>query len=235
MPDVTRLRRQDGFTLVELLVVMMIGGIVLTGVASLMQVVMRQTSGIVGRTDASQRGRLVLDRMTRELRSQVCLDLGHPSARPALESAGVNSVTFFTDTSDGSLAPIRRTLAYDATNLQILETEYPPTTAAGFAPTAFSTTPRTKVLLKNVIAPATGLFSFKKYTGAGKYDTDTEDVGIPVAAADLAAIARITITMDVRPANARNNNVLTRLEDSVLVRNLSANYSPSNPDALRCE
>ena len=42
--DVNRLRQEHGFTLVELLAVMLIGGIVLAGVASLMQVVLRQST-----------------------------------------------------------------------------------------------------------------------------------------------------------------------------------------------
>jgi prepilin-type N-terminal cleavage/methylation domain-containing protein len=106
----TRLRDERGFTLVEMLAVMLVGGIVLAGVAGLMQTVMRQSTGIVARTDASQRGRLVMDRMTSQLRSQVCLDLGFESAKPAVESATRNSVTFYTDLSDGTKPAVRRQL-----------------------------------------------------------------------------------------------------------------------------
>ena len=236
--SVSRLRREaHGFTMVEMLAVMLISGIVLTGVANLMQMVMRQTTGIVSRTDASQRGRLVMDQITRELRSQVCLDLGHPSARPALESASANSITFFTDLSDGTRPPVKRQLVYDTANTRIVEYEYGATTGLGVTPSAFSTTPtRTRVLLQNVTpTDSAGLFSFKKYTGSGRYDTATAPVTPPLTAADLAAVANITIAMDVRPGNAKDASVFTRLSDSVLIRNLSVNYSPSNPDALRCE
>lgn len=240
----TRLRDQRGFTVVELVAVMLIGGIVLAGVASLMQVVMRQSTGIVARTDASQRGRLVMDRMTRQLRSQVCLDLGYASARPALESADGTTITFFTDMSDGTRPPIKRQLAYDATNRRILEREFARTSAVGAVPTSFSNTAfRETVLLDNVTAsaPSGELFSFRKYTtsSADPNATDTAPVSGATALsfADLAAVARITISMDVRPANAKNGDVFTRLEDSVLIRNLNKNsdYSPTNREALLCE
>lgn len=238
----TRLREERGFTMVEMLAVLLISGIVLGGVNTLMQVVMRQSTGIVGRTDASQRGRLVVDRMTRELRSQVCLDLGYVSARPALEAADKNSVTFFTDLSDGTQPPVKRQIAYDSGTQRILEREYPRTSVAGVQPTTFSNTPdKTYVLLDNVTANRdTGeFFSFRKYTGSGTDATDTAVVSgaAPLSAADLAAVARITVSMDVRPANAKNDKVFTRLEDSVLIRNLNKNpdYSPTNAKALLCE
>jgi prepilin-type N-terminal cleavage/methylation domain-containing protein len=238
---VTRLRSERGFTMVEVLAVMLIGGIVMAGVASLMQVAMRQSTGIVSRTDAIQRGRLVMDRMTRELRSQVCLDLGYVSARPALESADRNSVTFFTDLSDGTKPVVKRQITYDAANKKIVEKQYVRSSAAGVTPTTFSTTPTTTTLLENVTSKnSTGdFFSFRKYNGPGSDATDTVLVSgaTPLSSADLAAVARITIAMDVRPSNAKNGAVFTRLEDSVLVRNLNKNpdYSPTNPDALRCE
>ena len=249
----TRARDERGFTIVELLAVMLIGGIVLAGVASLMQTVLRQSTSIVSRTDASQRGRLVMDRMTRELRSQVCLDLGYESAKPALEAADRNSVTFFTDLSDGAKPPVKVQISYEEASKRIVEREYAMTSAPGAKPTTFATTPSTtKVLLDNVTAadfnpprpddtnPATDdFFSFRKYEGVGTAATDTKPVSgeTPLSSADLAAVARITIAMDVRPANSKTATPFTRLEDSVLIRNLNKNpdYSPTNAKALLCE
>lgn len=235
----TRLRQQHGFTLVELLAVMLIGGIVLAGVASLMQVVLRQSTAIIGRTDASQRGRLVMDQMTRDLRSQVCIDLGQPSAKPALVAADRNSVTFHADLSDGTRTPVKRQISYEAANLRIVQRDYPATSLLGAVPTVFSGTPQERTLLQNVTAPGGvgDFFSFRKYTGSGLYATDT--VVVPGATAlngaDLASVARITVAMDVRPGNADNGKIVTQLQDSVLVRNLSSDYDPANPKALRCQ
>jgi prepilin-type N-terminal cleavage/methylation domain-containing protein len=257
MRVVTRLRDERGFTMVELLAVMLIGGIVMAGVTALIQTVMRESTRVVARTDASQRGRLVMDRMTRELRSQVCLDLGYESARPALESADRNQITFFTDLSNPDTVPtpppVKRQLVYEEANKRIVEREFPMTSAAGAKPTTFSNTPsRTTILLQNVTAadkqpppaedtnPATDdFFSYRKYDGTGTSATDTLPVSgeTPLSSADLAAVARITIAMDVRPGNAKDAAVFTRLEDSVLIRNLNKNpdYSPLNAKALLCE
>jgi prepilin-type N-terminal cleavage/methylation domain-containing protein len=238
MRHLSRLRQEQGFTLVELLVVLFIGSIVMAGVAGLVQVVVRQGTGVISKTDAGQRGRLAMDQMTRALRSEVCLDLGSATARPGLEAADRNSVTFYTDLGDGSRPPVRRQLTYDPATRQIIQRDFAATSALRAVPTVFSATPRTRVLLSNVTAPADGtdFFSFRRYTGTGRFDTDTAPVSgaTALSAADRAAVARITISMDVRPANAKTGKVFTRLQDSVHVRNLSTAYSPTNPNALRC-
>ena len=243
----TRRNDERGFTMIEMLVVMFIASIVLAGVTTLMQTVLRQSTNIVSKTEASQRGRLVMDRMTRELRSQVCLDLGYDTARPGLEAADRNSITFFTDLSDGekgkSKPPVKLQLSYDSANRRIVEREYPLTSAVDAHPTTYSTIPSaTRTLLDNVVANAdTGnFFSYRKYTGGPVADaTDTVVVSgnTPISATDLAAIARITISMDVRPTRSKTAQPFTRLEDSVLVRNLNKNpdYSPTNAKALLCE
>ena len=60
----------------ELLVVLIITGVVLGAAATGVQVVIRQSNGTILRTEAAQRGRLVLDSLMRQIRSQVCLDVG---------------------------------------------------------------------------------------------------------------------------------------------------------------
>lgn len=240
---VRRLREERGFTLVELLAVMLIGGVVLAGVASLIQVVMRQSTNIVSRTDASQRGRLVMDQMTRQLRSQVCLDLGYVSAKPALVEARHDVVTFYTDLSDGSEYPVKQGLQYDGPGNRILEHEYDRTSADGARPTTYAASPsKTRVLLTNVTADDDVTAADGKFFRFRKYNADrtvTEDVigDSWLAPADLAAIAEITISMDVRPAASKKAEHSTVLTDSVLVRNLNENtdYSPTNPKALLCQ
>ena len=94
----TRLRSQDGFTLPELLTAMAMGTIILLGAFGLLDTAMRRTSETQLKVEATQRGRQALDLVTRQLRSQVCLD----TATPAVLEATPTSVTFYADLSNGS-------------------------------------------------------------------------------------------------------------------------------------
>lgn len=235
---VSRARRVDGFTLVELLVVMFIAGVVLAGVTTLMSTVLRQGTGIIARTDASQRGRLTLDRMTQQLRSQVCVDLTHDSAKAGLAAADRNSVRFYADLTDGSTEPpAMRELIYEPANQRVVQKVYPATSAMGAVPTTWSASPATSTLISGVTAPAgRGIFTFYKYDSA---DADREaTVEIPgttsLSADSRYDVARIDVTMDVAPGGAQGASPpVTRLQDGVVVRNLSTGY-PSNAKELQC-
>jgi prepilin-type N-terminal cleavage/methylation domain-containing protein len=70
---VTRARREDGFTLVELLVTMLLGTIVLGGLLGLVTTSERASKRVSDRVEAAQRGRTAMERVTQELRATVCL------------------------------------------------------------------------------------------------------------------------------------------------------------------
>ena len=92
----------------ELIIAMSIG--LMTGLAAyaVIDTSVKQTNAIAGRVNATQRGRLVMDTMTRQLRSQVCFS----PIVPALIDASDDKVTFYTDLSDGSRLLEKRELAY---------------------------------------------------------------------------------------------------------------------------
>jgi prepilin-type N-terminal cleavage/methylation domain-containing protein len=119
---VTRSRQQSGFTVVELLVAMAVLGVVAVGAMTLIEVVMRQGRGVIDRTESAQRGRLVLDQMTRQIRSQVCVN----ATTKGLVAATPHALTFHTDLSDGSTAaaPVKRMLEYDAPSKSIVQYSY---------------------------------------------------------------------------------------------------------------
>jgi type II secretion system protein J len=68
-------RSEDGFTLVELLVALLIGTVVLMGAFTVLDSTASVTGTVARRVDSLQRGRTALDLMTRDLRSQVCVGL----------------------------------------------------------------------------------------------------------------------------------------------------------------
>lgn len=100
----TRLRDQDGMTLPELLVAMVIGMIVSLAAFSLIETTMTRTGEITSRVDTTQRGRAAMDLITRQLRSQVCVHGTAPAMTDdrSIYAATPTSVTFFSDLSDES-------------------------------------------------------------------------------------------------------------------------------------
>jgi len=72
---IARLRQEEGFTVMEVLIATLVGFVVLAAAMGLLESTVRLNTGVMGKTDAMQRGRLAMDKITQQLRSQVCLDL----------------------------------------------------------------------------------------------------------------------------------------------------------------
>jgi prepilin-type N-terminal cleavage/methylation domain-containing protein len=235
---VTRRLRQDaGFTLPELLVVIFISGIVLAGAASFVNVILRQSSGTMLRTEATQRGRLVLDRITQSIRSQVCVDVDTASEKGSLVSASSNAIQFYVDLSNGTVSPERREISYDATNKRIVEKRWAATTAPGVTPTTWSATVTQRTLLDNVIPYKDGsapIFRYYGYqpTGDPRLDTLRFDPGAgTLTATQLEDTARVAVAVEVLPQRApASNKISTRLEDSVHLRTSDPNKSNPDPE-----
>jgi prepilin-type N-terminal cleavage/methylation domain-containing protein len=94
-----RLRSERGMTLPELLVTMTIALILSMATFALIDVTIRRSGEIEARVDAVGRGRVAMDLITRQLRSQICL--GAAPARSVTE-ATPTSVTFYIDLGDPS-------------------------------------------------------------------------------------------------------------------------------------
>jgi prepilin-type N-terminal cleavage/methylation domain-containing protein len=115
---VTRLRHrlrsdQSGFTLIELLTSMSIGLVVLMAAFLLLDRATSVSQEISNKQDALQRGRLAMETIVRDLRSQVCLgDETEP-----ITTAEPSKVTFYADLSDGSKQVGQRTIRYEGGNI----------------------------------------------------------------------------------------------------------------------
>ena len=106
-----RLRSDEsGFTLVELLAAMSIGIIILMAAFMLLDRATAISQEIANRQEALQRGRVAMEQIVRELRSQVCLG----DEKEPIRVAQDNLVTFYLDMSDGSKQIEQRTIRYDA-------------------------------------------------------------------------------------------------------------------------
>jgi prepilin-type N-terminal cleavage/methylation domain-containing protein len=106
-----RLRSEGGFTLPELLTTMWIAGVIMLAAFALVDFVMKRTAEAEQRVEATQRGRTGMDMITRQLRSQVCLN-----AAPPIVQGDADSIQFYSDLSNSTASslPERHTLTFNA-------------------------------------------------------------------------------------------------------------------------
>jgi prepilin-type N-terminal cleavage/methylation domain-containing protein len=98
---IDRLRSERGMTLTEVLVTLVISMALSLATFSLVDVTLRRTGEITARADGVQRGRVAMDLMTRQLRSQVCLGASAPVSR-SIVAGSASSVTFYAELGDPS-------------------------------------------------------------------------------------------------------------------------------------
>jgi Tfp pilus assembly protein PilW len=240
-----RLRAEDGMSLPELLVAISMALIVSLATFSLIEFTMRRSAEVQGRVDATQRGRLTMDTITRQLRSEVCQPSGTP---PIYSRAGNvtdnNNVTFFVDFTDGSNTSVpvdMHTIAFDAANSRIVERDYTGTNGANSSidPTYNAAPYRTTTLLSDVVPvdATTPVFRYFQY-GA------TTPLTTPVVAPSLGTIASIQINYRVLPSktaaqylnagtSAQQRASLLRqsvvFQDLVTVREVDPNAATPSP------
>jgi prepilin-type N-terminal cleavage/methylation domain-containing protein len=226
-----RLGREQGFTLVEVLVAMSILGIVIAGAMTMIQVVMRQSRGVVERTDAMQRGRLALDDLTRQIRSQVCLN----ATTPGFANAQDTQLTFYSDFSDPTKPPkppVQRKVYYDAALKQIrLEMSDGVVGATGAV--TFPAVTEKKVILSDAVLPTGKLFKYYAYTDVPPLEPKAllTPLAPPLGLStnDLSKTARIEITFDAYSNKAKDNQFATSLEDDVFLRTADPNATKPDP------
>lgn len=235
MNAVARLRRasgsatgEAGFTLIEVLIAMTAGLIVFAAGLTLAEVSLKASTRVDDRVDVAQRGRTALERITQQLRSQVCLGPGSP----ALVEAKADSVTFYSDMGDDAFVPEKRRLTYASGS--IIEDSYtgtgtPPAMTFPSAPT------RTQTILSDIL-PVSGVpvFRYYGYTTTSPVRATlllTPPAGGSLSATDLARTVGVTVAYVARPrANrAQNNSVETTFEDSVYSRTADANNPTAGP------
>lgn len=191
-------RSEDGFTLVELLVTLVIGMTVLLAAFNVFDAGGRATVRVQDRTQLVQAGRTILAQTTQMLRSQVCLGLN----LPAITQADSSSVTFYTDLGDDTFVPQRRRLVFSGGTL----TEYD-YNGTGTPPnmTYPSTPSATRILGTNLTQ--TGGTPFLRYYAFTGTDPVTPSLQLPTplslgATGDAARVVQMEITFSVSPEHA---------------------------------
>lgn len=107
---------QSGFSLPELITAMALGMVVLLAAALLLDTSVSKSNQIADRQEANQRGRLAMELVTRDLRSQVCLKDQRPIALGEDQR-----VSFYASLSNNPDSVDLRTIRYVAATKRIEE------------------------------------------------------------------------------------------------------------------
>jgi hypothetical protein len=209
------IRDETGQTLVELMMATVIGLIVVFAAFLMLETSLKQNTNITQREEASQKGRIAMEQIGRELRSQVCIGASKPAINAGSDD---KTVTFTNDLSGNQNPPTKRTITYvpapsgpAGTPGKIVETLVP---GDVFPPnTKFNGVGTTTTLLSNVL-PITGVPIFQYY----QFDTTTGGIGlfptplaIPLTTQRAAQAVDVKISFRVFGSGNVNANVNQRL------------------------
>jgi prepilin-type N-terminal cleavage/methylation domain-containing protein len=253
-----RLRQEDGMSLPELLVALVIASIVSLAAFGLVDTVMKRYGETAARVDTSQRSRLAMDQITRELRSQVCVTRSDPTVMTAARSiyaATPSSITFFADTADESWTatttsmpvPTLRTLNLAGSTLSETivqgrnDTVNLGAVTFGYAGVANKPNTFTRQLLSNIsllsekVGTATQtvpLFRYYAYDPATSKPTRLLDATNGLSLTDLQSVARIQISFRVDSPNGTIKRGATAMQNDVFVRTVDPNATNPLPTCL---
>jgi hypothetical protein len=235
----SKLRAEDGMTLAEVLVAVTISFVVLSATMGLLSSTLRLSGGVMSKTDAMQRGRLAMDRLTQELRAQVCLNLTTPAIVPG---ATADSVTFYSDFGPGDMTkpPDKRTISFDPATGNITEAVVKGTVNPDGS-FGYGATPSKSVIFENAarqvrkVGPVNQDVPFLKYfayeeTGTPPVLRTSQELLPPLTdPAKAARVARIEVAYAARPTGAKDGSNATDVEDQVSVRHADPNLTVPDP------
>jgi len=235
----TRTRGEDGFTLMEVIVAMTVGFVLLGALLGLLESSVRLNTGVMAKTDAMQRGRVAMDAITQQLRSQVCFDWENSAI---VEGSDASTVEFYADYTAEGEKPVKRRLSYDAATRRILASRYdaPTPTPDPFTPASYSSTPAaTNMVLENVglqqpegapvPTPFLRYFAYEEVDGVLRADRELTP---PLDAAEAARAARVEISYFALPTGSSDAGKGVSLSDQVMARHADPNLAVPDPNCV---
>lgn len=216
-----RARSESGHTLMELVVAMSLGMGILLISFHLLDRSLGLTREVSDRVEAVQRGRLAMDTMTRQLRSQVCL-----GANAALVTANGDSVTFYSNLTE-TAPPSKDTFTFNTVAGTITHTKI---VGVGAVPgTTHLSTPRTTTLLANAARNGASptlnpVFTYYGFDAANPPKAVKQLTPMPLTQVQRESTARIVISFVSRPSQATTTNKRAAvLTDEIFVRSADPN------------
>ena len=229
-----RLSDERGFTLVELLVTITIGMIIFSAALDLTDVSGRSTSRTTDRVETAQRARTAMERMVRQIRSQVCLD----STTYPIVSGDGSSVTFYVDYDNNPVyKPQKRRLTFDSTgNGKITEEQWDATTTTG-PPWSFSTSVSRSFTVAKDVGQIGSTPIFRYFNPAGTQLTAplSTSVASPIPTNSVARVSLIEVAFQMRPSSGNADTTRRAERDTrVSVRAQTADSTDADPNRLVC-
>lgn len=214
---------QAGFTLPELMASITIGMIVLLAAFMLLDRAVQGSNKLADRQDAAQRGRLAMEVVTRDLRSQVCLG---DSGEPITAGSDKDRVTFYANLSANPDAADRRSFRYVSSEKRLYQDIEP---GSGTFPDLTFSGGQTHIVLQPVIPVKDAgvdrdIFRYYRYK-AGGAPGELEQLTSPLDAAEAEQVVMIKTafvamptrvterTTDVVDAATFESDIYVRLAD----------------------
>jgi type II secretory pathway pseudopilin PulG len=213
---------ESGMTLIELVIGMSIALVVTFASFAVLGRATEASHEIADRQEAVQRGRLAMEMITRQLRSQVCLG---ESAEP-ITYGDADTVSFYADLSDGSQNVARRTLTFvpPAGEIPGRIGEDVRFGVGAYPDLTFPDTPDTsRALLGGAARAESGgqplpVFSYYAFQ-PGSPTGDLQQLPVPLSAADASRTIMVHVAFTTLPdrERPRDRDALT-LQDNIYVR-----------------
>ena len=221
---------QSGFSLPELLTAIVIGMVVLMAAFMLLDRAVSGSTKLADRQEAVQRGRLTMEKITQQLRSQVCLDTAQP-----IVAGDDNSVTFYANLSSNPNSAQKRAIRYVAAEKRFYQDIYNGT--GTFPNLTFPASPSTSAELLRPVAQANEkvgttyvvrpIFRYYKYVN-GTTTGALQLLTTPLSATDAPEVVMINIAFATLP-----QRLVERTTDIVDATTFDANVYVREADPSR--
>jgi prepilin-type N-terminal cleavage/methylation domain-containing protein len=228
----SRLAADDGFSLIELMAAMAIGGVVLTALMTVFVTGVKGTSEITDRVDSSARANTAMNRITTLLDSQVCVPTSvvtDIAAPPIFAASNDTSVTFYADLSGAGDTPDKYTLTFDPAARTIKLYTYG---ASGTTPSRTWTSSTTaETIASNVTQVTTAgvvqpVFTYFTYISGGNATTNgtvnTAPAATPLSAANANATVKVGVLFQSLGIGERDNKQRTVVSGSGAIATFNA-------------
>jgi type II secretory pathway pseudopilin PulG len=189
------IRREDGFTLVELLVGIAVSLLTMSMVAMMVIASTHNQARVAKRVEANQRIRPVLTRIVEELHSAcVATRIAPVIGDSTVNGSTATRITFLSQAGDDvSPLPDKHVIYLSGTSLK--EDTYPGT--GGVSPTWTFGTPTARTLLTGVSAPSGTMFSYYRFQN-GTLALNAP-LAVPLSAANSALTAYVSLAITAAP------------------------------------